>query len=56
MCNPEPKTLTLERAAQLAQLDADEICWAIEQHGQCDSDDFIILPCDGGDLYVVRPR
>jgi hypothetical protein len=47
---------TLEQAAVLAELDPNEIVWAIEEHGECSTDAYIVLPCDGGDLYIVRQR
>ena len=52
---PTTVTVTLEQAAALVGLDPYDIAWSCEQHGECSTDEFDILPCDG-DLYVVRPR
>jgi hypothetical protein len=55
--SPMPATvaLTLEQAAERVQLDPHEIIWACEQHGECSTDAYTVLPCDD-DLYIVRPR
>jgi hypothetical protein len=34
----------LDEAARATELDPDEIEWAIEQVGRCDTDDWAILP------------
>lgn len=38
--------LPLERAAELMQLDAAEIEWALEEYGECESVDHIALDQD----------
>ena len=51
-----PGTLTLAQAAERVQLDPAEVAWACEQHGRCDTDDFIVLGANDGDLYIVARR
>ena len=50
-----PGTLTLAQAAERTQLDPNEICWAIEQHGRCDTDDYTVVPANDGN-YSVKPQ
>jgi D-arabinose 1-dehydrogenase-like Zn-dependent alcohol dehydrogenase len=38
--------VTLERAAELAEIDADEILWAIEAEGICETDLHVIAAID----------
>lgn len=38
--------VTLERAAELAEIDADEILWAIEAAGICETDLHVIAAVD----------
>jgi hypothetical protein len=52
---PTTVAVTLEQAAAIAELDPNEILWAIEACGECSTDAYLILPCDG-DRYIVRPR
>ena len=37
----------LDEAARVTELDPDEIEWAIEQVGRCDTEKWAILPDDG---------
>ena len=53
---PTTVAVTLEQAAAIAELDEHEILWACAEHGECSTDAYLILPCNDGDLYVVRPR
>jgi hypothetical protein len=55
MCNPEPKVLTLARAAALTELDPAELAWSCEEYGECVTDDYVVLPAND-DLYIVRRR
>jgi len=40
------QTVTLEQAAELMGLAADEIEWALEEHGECESVDHIATQPD----------
>ena len=53
---PATVALTLEQAAALTELDPADIVWAYEQHGECSTDGYDILPCDDGAHYIVRQR
>ena len=34
--------MTIETAAEMMRLSTDEIAWAIEEHGECATDEFVI--------------
>lgn len=38
--------VTLEQAAELAEIDADEILWALEEEGVCETDLHVIAAMD----------
>jgi hypothetical protein len=40
----ESTLVDLDEAARIAELDPDEIEWAIEQVGRCDTEEWAILP------------
>lgn len=39
----DERTCLLERAAAIAQLNPEEGAWALEEHGQCETDTHLIL-------------
>jgi len=42
----ESRLVDLDEAARITELDPDELEWAIEQVGRCDTDEWAILPED----------
>ena len=52
---PSGAKLSLEQAAELAQVDPHELAWACEQHGRCDTDHHTVRPNDDGS-YTATSR
>lgn len=51
---PDTSKLSLEQAAELAQVDPHELAWACEQRGCCDTDCYRITQNDDGSYLAVR--